>query len=138
MENIKLFLEFISEEITDKIKFVVDKKNNKFKLFLGNILVSESGFNIENKDKWFEQKYVIIHDFKTVEKFKGKGFAKYLLEQIFNYVKYELKFNIISLIVYKDNYKALNLYINNGFEIYIDYEDSYSLIKKLWNSPDKW
>ena len=107
-------------------------------MFLGNILVSETSFNITSPDKWFNQKYVIIFELETVKKFQGKGLAKYLLDQIFNYVKNELKFNLISLIVYKDNYKALNLYINCGFDIYIDYDNSYSLVKKLWNSPDKW
>lgn len=46
-------------------------------------------------------------------------------------MKNELKLNIITLIVYKNNYKAVNLYFKSGFEIYIEYEDSYSLIKNL-------
>lgn len=136
MENIKLFIDFINENATTEKRFVV--KKHKFQLFVGNILVSESGFNINQPDKWFNQKYVILFELKTVEKFQGKGFAKYLLDQIFNYVKNDLKLNIISLIVYKDNDKALNLYINCGFYFYVDYDNSYSLIKKLWNSPDKW
>lgn len=130
--EIKLFEDFKTD---DKI-FTVSK--NKFRLYLDKTLVSETGFNIIQPDKWFDQKYIILFEFKTVEKYQGKGFAKYLLEQIFKYVKNEFKLNIISLVVYKDNYKALNLYINNGFEIFFDYDDSYSLIKKLWNSPDKW
>lgn len=123
------FILFENSQKTTEKRFVIDK--NKFQLFLNDILVAETGFNIENPDKWFEQKYVIIHDFKTFEKFQGKGFAKYLLDQIFNYVKNELKLNIITLIVYKNNYKAVNLYFNCGFEIFIEYDDSYSLIKKL-------
>jgi len=55
----------------------------------------------------------------------------YLLEHIFNYVKNELKLNIITLIVYKNNIEAVNLYFKSGFRIYIEYEDSYSLIKNL-------
>ena len=68
---------------------------------------------------------------KTFKNFQRKGFAKYLLNQIFNYVKNILKLNIITLIVYKNNFKAINLYFNCGFKIHIDYIDSYSLIKKL-------
>lgn len=130
--EIKLFEDFKTNE---KI-FTVSK--NKFRLYSDKTLVSESGFSINKADKWFNQEYLILFELKTIEKYQGKGFAKYLLEEICNYVKYDLKLNIISLIVYKDNYKALNLYLNNGFEIYFDYDDSYSLIKKLWNSPDKW
>lgn len=111
-------------------KFVI---NNNFQLFLVDTLVSESGFNIESSDTWFNEKYVTLHNLKTFNKFKRKGFAKYLLEQIFNYVKNTLNINIITLIVYKNNIKATNLYFNSGFEIYIEYEDiaAYSLIKNL-------
>jgi len=120
--------QFINENITEK-RFVINE--NKFQLFLGDILVSETGFNMEQPDEWFNEKYVTLYDLKTFEDFKGKGFAKYLLEQIFNYVKNELKINIITLIVYKDNNKAVGLYFKSGFEIYMEYDDSYSLIKRL-------
>jgi len=109
--------------------FVVDK--NKFKLFLGNSLVSETGFNIESPDKWFNKKYVTLHDLKTIKKFQGKGYSKHLLRKIFEYVKDKLDINLIALIVDKDNKKALNLYLHNGFEIFKEYDDSFSLIKKL-------
>jgi ribosomal protein S18 acetylase RimI-like enzyme len=114
--------------INDK-QFIIEK--NKFKLFLGNILVAESGFNIESSDEWFNKNYVTLYNLKTFKNFQGKGFAKYLLEQIFNYVKNKLQIKIITLIVNKNNYKAINLYFNNGFEIFIEYDDSFSLIKKL-------
>jgi len=109
--------------------------NNYFKLFLDDVLVSESGFNIEQSDTWFNEKYITLHNLKTYDKFKMKGFAKYLLEQIFNYIKNTLNINIITLIVYKKNIKATNLYFNSGFEIYIEYESiaAYSLIKSLSN-----
>ena len=123
-----------SYEKIDEI-FITNKTfiatNEKFQLYLGNILVSESGFVVEQPDKWFNQKYVTIHDLETIKKFRGKGFAKYLLEEIFNYVKNELKLKIITLIVFKNNNKAVNLYFKCGFEIYEEYNDSYSLIKKL-------
>lgn len=122
------FIEYLNETTT-KLKFIIDK--NKFQLFLDDILIAESGFNIEEPDEWFNEKYVTIYDLKTIEKFQGKGYAKYLLEKIFDYVKNELKINIITLIVYKDNYKASNLYFKTGFEIFMEYDDSYSLIKKL-------
>jgi ribosomal protein S18 acetylase RimI-like enzyme len=128
--------EFLNEQdsIQTEKRFVVDKKNHKFQLFLGDILVAESQFHIEKSDKWFNQKYVTIFDLKTVEKFQGKGLAKYLLENIFYYVKNELKLNIITLLVYKNNNRALNLYLNNGFEIYQNFEDDepcFILMKKL-------
>jgi len=116
-------------EVQPQKRFVVD--NNKFKLFLDDVLVSESGFNIEQSDKYIKEKYVSLYNIKTHISFKRKGFAKYLLEQIFNYVKNELNINIITLIVYKNNHKAINLYLDCGFEIYEDYSKSYSLIKKL-------
>lgn len=128
MESIKLFLEFINENLSEE-RFIVNK--NKFQLYLGDNLIAESGFDIIQPDEWFNEKYVILHNLKTNKNFQGKGFAKSLLEHIFNYVKNELKLNIISLVVYKDNDKAVNLYFKCGFEIYIEYDNSFSLIKKL-------
>jgi len=128
IDKIKSLKHFVNENVVDK-KFVV--KNNKFELLIDNILVAEAKFNIETEDEFFNEKYVSIYDLETFEQFRGKGYAKLLLEEIFNYVKNTLKLNIITLIVYKDNYKALNLYFNSGFEIFMEYEDSYSLVKKL-------
>lgn len=115
----------------ENLKFIIDKKNFKFKLFLQNILVSETSFTIEESDDWFNEKYVTLFDLKTYENFRNRGYAKYLLNKIFEYVKNILNLNIITIIVYKNNYKALNLYSNLGFNIYIEYDDSFSLIKKL-------
>jgi len=115
-------------ETLDK-KFIVNKKS--FNLFLENKLVSKAGYNIESPDEWFNENYITLFNVKTLEKFQGKGLAKYLLQEIFKYVKNELNINIIALIVYKDNDRALNLYFNNGFIKYMEYDDSYSLIKKL-------
>jgi len=119
-------------------RFEVDKKSGKFKLFLGNTLVTECGFNVKPPDKWFDKKYLILHDMKTVKKYQRKGFAKFILKQIFNYVKDDLKLNIISLIVYKDNEPATKLYLKSGFEKYNNYDDFndednsfMTLIKKL-------
>jgi len=121
--------EFLIENILSEKRFLIN--NNKFQVFSGDILTAESDFNIEQPDEWINQKYVSLFNLKTPEIYQHKGFAKYLLDQIFNYVKNELKINIITLIVYKNNNKALNLYLSNGFEIFIEYDDSYSLIKKL-------
>jgi ribosomal protein S18 acetylase RimI-like enzyme len=95
-------------------------------LLIDNILVAETKFNIETEDEFFNEKYLSIYELETFEQYRGKGYAKLLLEGIFNYVKNTLKLNIITLIVDKDNHKAVNLYSNNGFEIFMEYEDSYS------------
>lgn len=110
-------------------QFVVEQ--NKFKLLENNVLVSETKYNIEQQDEFFNQKYVSIYELKTFEQFREKGYAKYLLNEIFDYVKNKLKLNIITLIVDKDNTKAISLYFSNGFEIFMEYKDSYSLVKKL-------
>ena len=128
IDKVKSFKRFLNESITDK-KFVV--KNNKFELLIDNILVSETKFNIETEDEFFNEKYVSIYELETFEEFRGKGYAILLLEEIFNYLKNTLKMNVITLIVDKDNIKAVNLYFNTGFQIFMEYDDSYSLIKKL-------
>jgi ribosomal protein S18 acetylase RimI-like enzyme len=127
MNNIKLVREnlFESDKTNDE-QLVI-----KFQLFEKDNLVSESGFNIEQPDEWFDEKYVTIHDLTTFKEFRRKGFAKRLLEQIFDYVKNTLEINIITLIVYKDNFKAVNLYFDSGFKVFMEYDDSYSLIKNL-------
>lgn len=111
------------------MQIIIDQ--NKFKLFINNILIAKTGFSIEVQDDWFNEKYMTLYNLKTVKQFQRKGFAKYLLESISNYAKNKFKLNIITLIVNKDNYKAINLYLNNGFTIFIEYDESYSLIKKL-------
>jgi len=127
---------FINENVITEKKFIIDKKNYKFQLFLENILVAESHFNIEQPDDLFDQKYLGLFKLKTDKEFRGKGLMKYLLEQIFDYVKNKLNINNILLNVYKNNNTALNLYFNCGFEIYKNYDDEdddpyFTLIKKL-------
>lgn len=127
----KILITEEQHKLLSELNFIVDKKDKKFKLFSGEHLVSESGFNIERPDEWFKQKYVTIHDLKTNKEYLRKGFAEHLLEQIFDYVKNVIKLNIIALIVDKDNTNATNLYFKVGFEVFMEYDDSYSLIKKL-------
>ena len=111
--------------------YMITSKFKTFKLLIDNILVSECGYNIEDADEFFNEKYIIFYNFKTIDQYRGKGYSKVLLNNIFDYVKYNLKLNIITLIVYKNNIKALNLYFSSGFEIFMEYDDSYSLMKKL-------
>ena len=126
---------FINENTTTERRFVVDKKNYKFQLFLGDILVAKSDFSIDQPNELYNQKYVGLFKLETVEKFQGKGYMKYLLEQIFDYIKNELNIDTILLNVYKNNDRALNLYFNSGFVIYKKYDDDedpyYTLIKDL-------
>ena len=131
LTNYKLF-----ESNRDNLKFIVDNKNYIFQLFLEGILVAESHFCIEQPDELFNQKYVGLFKLETKKEFRGNGFMKHLLEQIFDYTKNEFKIDNILLNVYKNNSNALNLYLNTGFEIYKDYEDEdddpyFTLIKKL-------
>lgn len=121
------FIEFLNENTSKK--FTVD--GDEFKLILGEDLIAKSEFNVKPPDEWFDEKYVILHDLKTLEEFRGKGTGKNLLFEIFKYVKEVLKINIITLIVYKDNPIAVKLYRGAGFEMFIEYDDSYSLVKRL-------
>lgn len=110
---------------------MITSKFKTFKLLIDNILVSECEYNIEDADEFFNEKYISIYNLKTIEQYRGKGYSKILLNDLFNYVKHNLKINIITLIVYKNNINALNLYFSSGFEIFMEYDDSYSLMKKL-------
>ena len=124
-------------DIPGKKIFVIDKKNDKFQLFLDNLLTAESYFTIIDPDELFDQKYLGLFRLKTEEDFRGKGFMKYLLTLIFNYAKNKLNVNYILLNVYKSNTPAVNLYFNSGFEIYKNFEEDeiekpyFTLIKKL-------
>jgi RimJ/RimL family protein N-acetyltransferase len=115
-------------------RFIVDKKHNKFQLVIKSNLAAISHFSIEEPDELFDQKYLGLFKLKTNEKFRGKGYMKYLLSEIFKYSKTNLNINHVLLNVYTDNSSALNLYLNQGFEIYGEYEDDkpyYTLIKHL-------
>jgi ribosomal protein S18 acetylase RimI-like enzyme len=129
IDKIESFNQFINESSTYNKLLIT--KNNKFELLIDNILVAETQFNIEDQDEFFNVKYVSIYELKTFKQFRGKGYARMLLNEIFNYVKHTLNINIITLIVDKDNINAVNLYFNTGFEIFMEYNDSYSLVKKL-------
>lgn len=104
---------------------------NKFQLFSNNILVAECGFGVEDSDKWFNENYMFIYNLRTIERFRRRGFAKYLLQKIFEYVLSKYKVNIITLIVDKNNYNAIELYNSVGFKLFIEYENSFSLFKKI-------
>ena len=78
------FVKYLKEKKSEEKRFVVDEKNHKFYVILDDILLAESGFKIENPDEWFNGKYISIYDLKTIEKYRGKGFAKYLsIQKIF-------------------------------------------------------
>lgn len=110
------------QKITKQLeKFTVTK--NKFKLFIDNNLVSEANFTIEQPDKWFNKKYATLYNLKTFKKFRNQGFAKKLLNYIFQYIKNELKINTITLLVYKNNIPAINLYLTTNFKIFQNFEN---------------
>lgn len=91
-------------------------------------------FTIEQPDKWFNKKYATLYNLKTFKKFRNQGFAKKLLNYIFQYIKNELKINTITLLVYKNNIPAINLYLTTNFKIFQNFENdnpSFILIKKL-------
>lgn len=110
----------------------LDINNNKFMLIDNDMVVlSQTYFNIEDPDEFFNEKYISIYSLETDETHRGKGYALLLLNKIFEYIKNTLQLNIITLIVDKDNIPALNLYVKAGFKKFIEYDDSYSLVKKL-------
>ena len=119
--------------------FIIDKTNNEFQLYLDDTMVTSSGYNIEKPDKWFKKEYVTLFDLRTINRFKRKGYAKYLIKNIFKYIKDDLKIDKITLLVYKNNEIAVNLYLGCGFEKFQDSdkidkdykEPYYILIKKL-------
>lgn len=139
--NLKeLIRKYLIEQLNKDKEFVVDTTNNIFLLFLNKTLVAHSYFSIEDPDELFNQKYVGLFKLITNKDFRGKGYMKYLLNEIFNYIKQNLDIHYILLNVYKSNENALKLYFNNGFEIYKDYDDDdddqeeepyFTLIKKL-------
>lgn len=115
-------------------RFVVNKKSEKFQLFYENKLVAESYFSIENPDNLYDEKYIGIFKVKTIEKYRGRGFMRTLLTNIFEYTKNNLNIQVILLNVYLKNAVALNLYLSLGFEIFKEDEDDYpyyTLIKHL-------
>lgn len=58
----------------------------------------------------------VIVNFGIVEKYRGKGYSKYLLSYLLNII-YQNNFHKIVIKVRDSNYKALNLYKGVGFKI---------------------
>lgn len=104
-------------------------EGNLLRLYINNVLSVETCFDINKPDKFFGKIYVSIHDLKSYV--EHKSLARNFLSELFKYIKIELGYNIITLIVYKDNINALNLYFDTGFEIFMDYDNSYCLVKYL-------
>jgi ribosomal protein S18 acetylase RimI-like enzyme len=52
----------------------------------------------------------------VLKNYQGKGIGSHLMKELIDYVKNEIKAEIISLEVRTDNQIAINLYKNNGFE----------------------
>lgn len=46
---------------------MITSKFKTFKLLIDNILVSECGYNIEDADEFFNEKYISIYNLKTIE-----------------------------------------------------------------------
>ncbi|MFL0196392.1 GNAT family N-acetyltransferase [Clostridium sp. WILCCON 0269] len=63
-----------------------------------------------------ENNIPVIVNFGIIEKYRGKGYSKYLLNYLLNIV-YANDFNRIMIKVKSSNYVALNLYRNVGFKI---------------------
>ena len=57
-------------------------------------MVSESKFQINKPDYFFDKKYIGLFRLKTLTKFRNKGFGEILINNIFDYVKNNLKLNI--------------------------------------------
>lgn len=110
-------------------KFIVSE--DSFRLIQGGEIVSKCGYNLENSDEFFNEKYVTLNSLETNKRFRRMGYAKKLLSNIFEYVKCNMHIDIITLIVDKDNQAAMNLYFEVGFEIFMEYEDSLSMVKRL-------
>jgi len=106
-------------------------KNHSLKLFEDGTWIARAELSIELPDEFFDENYVSVCNLEVFEPFQGKGYGKQLLNKIFDYVKNKLKLSIITLMVEKANYKAVNLYFSNGFEVFMEYKYSYSLVKKL-------
>ena len=60
-----------------------------------------------------------VSDVCVDEKYRGKGYAKYLLNNLIRVAEKDIKGKNIVLSVYEDNYVALNLYNSMGFIPYV-------------------
>jgi ribosomal protein S18 acetylase RimI-like enzyme len=117
--------------VADSIKFEFSDIDNIARLLINNQHVSSIGYQIVSSDEWISENYVILFNIKTVDHYQNNGFAKLLLRRTINYIKNVLHIRIITLIVDKDNRKAISLYTGVGFEVYVEYDAEYCLIKKL-------
>jgi len=119
----------ISEELLRDNRFIA--KKNVFEFWVGNDLFFKLKYNIESPNELFNEKYVSIYDLVAFESFGCEGYASKLLDNIFDYVKKNLGINIITLIVYKNNYDAISLYLKKGFILISEFDDNYSMVKFL-------
>lgn len=108
---------------------VIKGEENKFELYLKDILIGESKFSNPEKSSYFNKRYIEIYDFKIFEKFRGQGYSKILLTMLINYLSKIVK--LVELHVKEDNEIAVKLYESFGFEIYFSNSGYLSMFKRL-------
>lgn len=91
-------------------------------------------FDRNDNDYTIPNKRIYLSRLIVKKEFRRKGIGTKLIEYIVKVAK-ELNYEEISLGVNLDNYKALKLYVNNGFNniILVDKDDQGAYIKLLMN-----
>ena len=91
-------------------------------------------FDMNDSDYTILNKRVYLSRLIVKEDFRQKGIGTKLIQYITNIAK-ELNYEEISVGVDLDNYKALKLYVNNGFKtiILVDKDEQGEYTKLLMN-----
>ena len=91
-------------------------------------------FDMNDSDYTISNKRVYLSRLIVKEDFRQKGIGTKLIQHITNIAK-ELNYEEISVGVDLDNYKALKLYVNNGFKtiILVDKDEQGEYTKLLMN-----
>lgn len=81
-----------------------------------NFIVEENGVQIGFFILWFMEEYLLINALFIKEEYRRKGYATKILDYIKKDLFSKQKADEILLHVYKENKKAVSLYIKYGFE----------------------
>jgi ribosomal protein S18 acetylase RimI-like enzyme len=88
--------------------------------------VCSLGYEFNPSDKWFDKEYASVHDLWTKPSERNRGLATELMRECIGRFK-SMGMCAVTLIVGRNNWRALELYRKLGFRTFIEYDDELCL-----------
>lgn len=102
----------LESDIKNNEMFLIEKDNNLVGCFALNTL-DDPDYKIVNWTK--NKKFLYVNRLAIAPEFQRQGYSKKALEFVFDFAK-KNKFEILRVIIFKDNIQSINLFTKHGFK----------------------